>query len=309
MSTNEKSNEQLLILQSLLKTTPDLITLRTVGEATWFVLKMERDLLYADILQKDLKPSWNSTKDLATGAKNFGGKVASYFTNIKGKAESNGIDAAVSTLTSDIAQAARHTKNSLQETLEETPQALKQIRSNIIGFSDQIVLDYQKIETDEEKGAYLLKLALYASILGISFYGGNELPDMDFKLWGPGAHRSFLSHSAIPFLTIKVTATLLLRVLERSDERLKDKPEALGLSKEIQQCLNLLVFGIGAGITTHLLIDGLIQTGGTIRLHNIFEGTSSGSLIAGTKIDDMAYTTLMGLFAGYETKKVAVAQG
>nr|BFD61102.1 hypothetical protein CKG001_32090 [Bdellovibrio sp. CKG001] len=300
------AKDQILTLQSLLGKLPGPTALQTIGRASCHVLKNEPKLLLSDILTKDLKPKWNAAKDLGNGAKAFGNKLTTYFANVKKQSEDNGIKSALSYMKEDIKQTSANAKENTLKTLEETPKTIKQIQSSLISFSDQIVLNYQSLETEEEKGAYLFKLTLYSSLLGVSFYYGHELPDYDFALWGAGAHRSFLSHSALPFLTVKAVATAILRLLERSDLHLQRDPAALALSGEMQQCLKLLVFGFGAGTTFHLLVDGLVQTDGTIRLHGIFDGKSSGSIISGTRIDDMAYTTLMGLFSGYETKKVSV---
>ncbi len=310
MSTDQTAKtveQQFQKLQSLLSKLPDPAALNTIGRASAYVIKNEPRLLFADILTKDINPKWESTKDLAKGAKNLGSKLATYFSTIKEQTEEDGFKLAFASVKEDLTLTANTAIDATLKALEEAPKTASHIRSSIINFSDQIVLNYQSLETEEEKGAYLFKLTLYASILGVGFYYGHEMPDYDFVLWGAGAHRSFLTHSALPFLTVKAVATGILRLLERTDLHLQDDTAALVLSEELQQCLKLIVFGFGAGTTFHLLVDGLVQTGGTIRLHGIFDGQSAGSIISGTKIDDMAYTTIMGLFSSYETKKVVTA--
>lgn len=256
-----------------------------------------------NIKEKDITPLLSNLKTNFENLKKVGNDSVNYFDKLKNNFKQNGIDAALSELKKDGSHLVEDLTTATKQLLEDSKSILPEAKSRIINFCDSIVNDYSKLETDEEKGRYILRLALLTVLFSYAFYKGNDLPDSDFFIWGAGAHRSFLSHSAIPMVIVSIASTVIVRILEQVETKLQDNLEAKKTVGDLKLILNILKLGFGAGLSTHLFIDGLYQTGGTIRIHDL-NGKVLGSLVSGTKVDDMAYTTIMALF----TKNLSLAQ-
>jgi hypothetical protein len=287
--------------RQLFETEPNAIALKELGAALAEVLKNERNELAKDLLQKDLVPFGRKLKDKAISIKDGGRAIAAFASNFQTSVKDKGFSFTLGHVTKDAADAAINLKNSAVE-LAFT--ALPEVRNRMIKFVDKIAADYDALETDQDKAKYIGKLALYASVFSYGFYQGHALPDSDFKIWGAGSHRSFISHSVLPMFVTAASATVLYRILERAEAKLEPGTDAQRWSQTIRTATKLFTAGFGAGLAFHLVVDGTIQTGGTIRIHDL-NGNVLGSMIPGTRTDDMAYATAMGLFAGEMAKDSA----
>ena len=266
-----------------------------IGKACLFN-KDDMHVIMMSIFTKDITPKIQTAQSVAKKLKDFSKAGGSYFETLKSKKESEGLSGMFNLLKNDSVNLAEETVTATKNAYYEAKEVLPEVKSAIIKFCDSVSQDYSSLSTDEEKGRYILRMSVLMIILGGSFYYGNELPDSDIKIWGIGRHRSYLSHSVFPMLVVSSVVTVLLRSFEQAETKLTDKPEALSLLSDLKLMLNLFKTGFGSGLAFHLLVDGLYQTGGTIRFHDL-SGNYKGVLVRGTKIDDMAYTTIMGLFS------------
>lgn len=270
-----------------------------VGE----VISNEKAEIARDILAKDIMPAKAKVLNLGSRIKSLGKDAVKFSRESFQKIQEGKKDELLEGLKTTSTEALINGKDLIISKTKSAAESIPEIKTNTVAFVDRITNEYTELQNDDDKARYILKLCLYSAIFSYGFYKGNELPDADFALWGAGAHRSFLSHSVAPFLVASAGLTLLDRVLERAEKHLQNQPSSLKLNKDLRLMISIFGIGLGSGMTVHLAIDGLVQTGGTIRIHDL-DGNSFGSIIAGTKIDDMAYTTAMSLFTGKMTSDI-----
>lgn len=296
MNTATKSNSDFLQnLDELLKDSIPKDVLVEIGKAC-ILDKKDLQVIMTNLLSKDISPLVDNAKVKASKIKDFGIESKNYFDKLKNVGESSGVVGVFQSLKEDSVKLADQTKNAVVETFVNAKTIIPEARSRIIKFCDSIVKDYNSLESEEEKGRYILKMTIFLSIFAMALNAGNELPDSDFSIWGAGAHRSFLSHSVLPMILVSAATTILLRTIEQAETKLENNKEALHWTNNIKTILNLTRIGFGAGLTFHLFVDGLVQTGGTIRIHDL-SGNVIGSLVPNTRVDDMVYTTLMALLS------------
>lgn len=287
-------------IKEFLSYEPTAAALGDLGTAVAKVLSEERTALTSDLVEKDLVPLLNRGKARLNSVKNAGVKTFQYLRSHNETATIGGCGALWSAVKQDTILGAKAAKGATIEAALALKEGLPEVRKRITDFTNKLAEDFKQLETPKDRGQYLLKISMYTAVFGIALKEGHDLPDLDFALWGPGAHRSFLSHSGLPLFVLSAAMIVLNRTLERSESHLVDKPDALALSQTIRTVAKLFTVGMGAGMAFHLAVDGVIQTGGTIRIDDL-AGNTLGSIVPGTPIDDMAYTTVMALFTGETT--------
>ena len=296
MTTETKSNSDYLKnLDELLKDSIPKDVLIEIGKAC-VLDKNDLQIIMSNLLTKDIYPIIDNAKIKASKIKDFGVESKNYFDKLKNIGNSTGVFGVFQSLKEDSEKLADATKNSVLETFENVKTIIPETRSRITNFCDSIVNDYNSLESEEEKGRYILKMTIFLSVFAIALNAGHEIPDSDFLIWGAGAHRSFISHSILPMILVSTATTIFLRTIEQAETKLVNNKEALIWTSNIKTILNLTRVGFGTGLTFHLFVDGLIQRGGTIRIHDL-SGNVIGSLIPNTRVDDMIYTNLMALFS------------
>lgn len=293
-------------LQDLIRamdSSEQVAAMRELGLAIGRVLAEEKLHLAKDVAEKDIQPRLQKAKGTLRTMFNVISNAIDEQRSLVEKIRAGETEAAVEELKAKATSGYEAAKVGAARAASGVVDTVRGINANGVKFVDRMRAEYQSLDSEDERARYILRTVLYASVLSYGFYVGHELPDADFKLWGAGAHRSFLSHSVVPFLAVSAGLTVLLRALERAEGHLKTD-EAKQLCHTIKTVLSLFGLGVGSGMTFHLVVDGLVQTGGTILIHDL-SGNSYGSIFSGTRIDDMAYTTAMSLFTANEAKKYA----
>lgn len=297
MSNSSSPAMSMEALKSFLGSEPALGALGELGKAVTIVLRDEKAALGADLLNKDMIPAFESGKSGLSKIGNAGKSAFSFAKSLADASKEEGLRSVARAVGNTIATNANELTATVSEKASLLKEAIPAAKRQFGGFLDQIQHDYGRLETNEDRARYISKLCLYAGVFVAGLYAGHELPDSDLTLWGAGAHRSFLSHSAVPLLAASAGVKVLGRILERAEAHLEPGSEAIKLSHTIRTVTKVFTGGLGAGMAVHLVVDGLVQTGGTIRIHDL-EGNVIASLVPGTRIDDMAYTTAMGFFSG-----------
>lgn len=297
MNTETKLNaDYLKSLDELLKDSIPKDVLIELGKAC-ILDKNDLQIIMSNLLTKDIYPMIDNAKIKASIIKDFGIEGKNYFDKLKNIGHSTGMQGVFQTLKEDSEKLADQTKGAVAETFDNVKTIIPETRSRITNFCDSIVNDYNSLESEEEKGRYILKMTIFLSIFAMALYIGHELPDSDISILGIGAHRSFISHSVLPMILVSTATTILLRTIEQAETKIVNNKEGLHWTSNVKTILNLTRIGFGTGMTFHLFVDGLIQRGGTIRIHDLNGNVIRGTLVPNTRVDDMVYTTLMALFS------------
>jgi hypothetical protein len=269
-----------------------------LGRAILEVLTEEKSLVVKDVFEKDVVPSFNRVKSRIVQIGGLGVKASKWVAGIGSKISRDGIQSGLTQATTDMVGAAKNGAAAAVDLGKSIATALPEGRRRVNLFVDQFRTHLSELESDSDKAKYCMKLLLFASVTLVGVKQGHDVPDLDFKAWGAGAHRSFLSHSVAPLLVIGGAVAILSRVLDRAGKRLKPGSEAAKLAAGLSTMSRLFGVGFGGGLAFHLAVDGLWDSGGTIRIHGLGGDGGLGSLVSGTRIDDMVYTNLMALFSG-----------
>lgn len=215
-----------------------------------------------NVLVKDLKPIYQSSKKKVISLKEFKKNIkeehpSSFFKNL-------------------AKNSAAAIKGSIQNAKISIPEA----KNRLGDFSKKIITDYNKLENNEDRGRYILKLSLYASIFAMAFNRGSK--------------QKMLSKSTIPLIVLGMTLVVINRVLEQAEEKLGDNKEAQGLASDLRSLLRTLNMGFSSGMTLNVVVDGIVDQ--KIEISDL-DGKTIGSLMPKSIIDNMIYATLMGLFS------------
>ncbi len=175
---------------------------------------------------------------------------------------------------------ARDSAEALKGTIKNATVSVPEAKNRLTDFSKKIVGDYNKLENNEDRGRYILKLSLYASVFAIAFNRGSK--------------QKMLSKSTVPLIVLGVTLVAINRVLEQAEGKLEHSPEAQSLSSDLRSLLRTLNMGFSSGMTFNVVVDGIVEQKINI---NDLEGKTIGSLMPKSIIDNMIYATLMGLFS------------
>lgn len=254
--------EFITILQKLLNEKIPTESIIALGGAIATLKMDDWKSVSGNIFTKDIKPIFHSTK----------AKVIS-FKELKSSIKKEG----PKSLFKSVAENSKKIlKGSIQSAKVNVPEA----KDRLTRFTKKISSDYGKLTSNEERGNYILKLSLYSGVFALAFQ--------------KGAKHKMLSRSTVPLIALGVTLVFINRILEQAELKLNDNPGALKLSQDLRSLLRTLNMGFSSGMTFNVVVDGVLDQ--KIEINDV-NGKSIGSLMPKSLIDNMIYTTLMGLFS------------
>lgn len=215
-----------------------------------------------NIFSKDMKPIYYSTKKKIISLK-----------ELKTSIKKDGPKSLFKNL-------AENSKNLIKGSIQSARLNVPDAKDRLTRFTKKIATDYSHLKTNEDRGNYILKLSLYSGVFAMAFQ--------------KGAKQKMLSKSTLPLIALGVTLVFVNRILEQAEEKLKDNPGALKLSQDLRSLLRTLNMGFSSGMTFNVMVDGIVDQ--KIQINDL-NGKSIGSLMPKSIIDNMIYTTLMGLFS------------
>lgn len=256
---NAKISQQefITLLQKLLNEKIPTDNLVTLGSAIVGLKFDDWKSVAGNLFTKDIKPIYQSSKkkiislkDLKKNIKNEGPK--SFF------------------------------KNMVKSSVETATVSIPEAKNKLATFTKKISSDYSKLQNNEERGNYILKLSLYSGVFALAFQRG--------------AKQKMLSRSTIPLMALGMSLVVVNRILEEAEHKLREqnKPEAMKLAQDIRSLLRTINTGFSSGMTFNIMVDGIVDQ--KIQIKDM-DGKSIGSLMPKSIIDNMIYTTLMGLFS------------
>jgi hypothetical protein len=215
-----------------------------------------------NIFVKDLRPIYQASKKKVITFKELKKNIKqegpkSFFTNL-----------------------ARNSKDILKSSIHSAKVNIPDAKDRLSLFTKKIANDYAQLKSNEDRGSYILKLSLYGGVFALAFQ--------------KGAKQKMLSRSTLPLIALGITLVFVNRVLEQAEENLKHNPGAIDLSKDLRSLLRTLNSGLTSGMTFNIMVDGLVDQ--KIQVNDL-NGKTIGSLMPKSLIDNMIYTTLMGLFS------------
>lgn len=215
-----------------------------------------------NILLKDLKPIYHSSKSRVISLKELkknikSEKPSSFFKNL-----------------------AKTSADAVKGTIKNATISIPEAKNRLSDFSKKIVNDYNRLESNEDRGRYILKLSLYASVFAIAFNHGSK--------------QKMLSKSTLPLIALGITLVFINRVLEQAEGKLENNQEAKNLASDLRSLLRTLNMGFSSGMTFNVVVDGIVDQ--KIEINDL-NGKTIGSLMPKSIIDNMIYATLMGLFS------------
>lgn len=215
-----------------------------------------------NIFSKDVKPIYHSTKNKIISLK-----------ELKSSIKEEGPKSIFKNL-------AENSKNLLKGSIHSARVNVPDAKDRLVRFTKKLTSDYSNLKSNEDRGNYILKLSLYSGVFALAFQ--------------KGARQKMLSKSTLPLIIVGVTLVFVNRILEQAEEKLTDNPGALKLSQDLRSLLRTLNMGFSSGMTFNVMVDGIVDQ--KIQINDL-NGKSIGSLMPKSIIDNMIYTTLMGLFS------------
>lgn len=177
----------------------------------------------------------------------------------------------------------KKTKDVLKSSIHEAKVNVPDAKERLTLFTKRIATDYGKLTNNEERGSYILKLSLYGGVFALAFQ--------------KGAKQKMLSKSTMPLIALGITLVFINRILEQAESKLHQNPGAIDLSKDLRSLLRTLNNGLTSGMTFNIMVDGLANISDQKIQVSDLNGKTIGSLMPKSIIDNMIYTTLMGLFS------------
>ena len=261
---NEKMSppEFVALLQKLLNEKIPTDNLIALGSAIATLGLDDWRAVGKNIFLKDIKPIYQSTK-----------KKTSSIKELKNTIKKEGAKSFLKTLS-------ENSKNLIQGQVHNARINVPEAKNRLTRFVKKIGHDYNHLATNEDRGNYILKLSLYSGVFAMAFQ--------------KGAKHKMLSRSTIPLIVLGFTLVFVNRILEQAEEKLTDRSGALKLSQDLRSLLRTLNMGLTSGMTLNVVVDGIVDQ--NIQINDL-NGKSLGSLMPKSIIDNMIYTTLMGLFS------------
>jgi hypothetical protein len=261
---NAKTSPQefMTLLQKLLNEKIPTENIVALGGAIATLRFDDWKLVGGHIFSKDMKPIYYSAKSKIISLKELKTTIKkegqnSFFKNIK-----------------------ENSKNLAKGSINNARINIPVAKDRLTRFTKKITTDYGNLKTNEDRGHYIFKLSLYSGVFAMAFQ--------------KGAKQRMLSKSTLPIIALGVTLVFINRILEQAEEKLQDNTGALKLSQDLRSLLRTLNMGFSSGMTFNVMIDGIVDK--KIQISDL-NGKSLGSLMPKSIIDNMIYTTMMGLFS------------
>ncbi len=261
-NTKMSPQEFITILHKLLSEKVPTEALITLGSSIATLNFNDWKSVGGNIVMKDLKPIYHSSKKKVISLKELK-------KNIKEERPRN-----------FFKNLAKNSAEAIKGSIKNATVSIPEAKNRLSDFSKKIVTDYNKLESNEDKGRYILKLSLYASVFAIAFNKGSK--------------QKMLSKSTVPLIVLGITLVVINRVLEQAEGKLEHSPEAKSLALDLRSLLRTLNMGFSSGMTLNVVVDGIVDQ--KINLSDV-DGKTIGSLMPKSIIDNMIYATLMGLFS------------
>lgn len=260
---NAKISQQefILLLQKLLNEKIPTNNLVTLGAAIAGLKLDDWKSVAGNLFTKDIKPIYQSSKKKIISLKDLKKNIKQ---NIKNEGPKSFF------------------KNMVKSSVETATVSIPEAKNKLSAFTKKISNDYSQLKNNEERGNYILKLSLYSGVFALAFQ--------------KGAKQKMLSRSTIPLIALGMSLVVVNRILEEAENKLKEegKIDALKLAQDIRSLLRTINTGFSSGMTFNIVVDGIVDQ--KIQINDI-DGKSIGSLMPKSIIDNMIYTTLMGLFS------------
>jgi hypothetical protein len=160
-----------------------------------------------------------------------------------------------------------------KDVYHDTKILIPETTKKITDFLDNISRDYSKLESDEERGKYILKLIAYSFVFILAFEAGVDFPYASKQ-------RNFLTKSLLPVLMINGSLVVLNRLVEQLEKKITSA-EARGITSEIRSFINMINQGFSSGMTLQMVADGVAKT----------------STHPKNKLDKLVHSTVLGLFS------------
>lgn len=269
-NTKKSADEFLKLLEKLLSERIPTENLVSLGAAISSFQLEDWKRVGSTIVMKDLRPIFYSGKEKVVSLK----KISSHF---KTSFKENGPKKFFKDMASNTKFAIQDlTKGSIKNASISIPEA----KNRLSEFSKKIVSDYNGLGSNEDKGRYILKLSLYSGIFAMAFHRGTK--------------QKFLSFSTLPLIASAITLVFVNRLLEEAEPKLAHNPGAGLLSRDIRSLIKTMNMGFSSGMTFNIMVDGALDQ--KINVQDL-DGKTLGSLLPKSVIDNMIYTTLLGLFS------------
>lgn len=249
-------------------------TLKTIGRA--FQHFTTEDLLEigSTILKEDITPLFKNFKINATAIKGKGLHLFNYANHLTHTAKKEGFKNLLAEIKSDSRHLLNKTKTETSENYHQTIILIPETKKRLSEFVQNVSRDYSLLQSDEERGKYILKLSAYASIFLLAFQSGSNFPKASEQ-------KNFIRKTLLPVLVVNGSLTLINRILEQVEKKICHNPEALGVTREIRKFIKIVNMGIGSGMTLQAIADGLTQT----------------SMTTKGKVDSLVHSTVLALFS------------
>lgn len=263
--TDKKISPQefISLLQKLLSEgipTADLVAL---GGAITMMKPADWKSVAGNVFVKDMKPIYHSGKAKIISLKELKdsikqeGSPKSFFKNL-----------------------AANSKDFLKGPIQNAKVSIPEAKNRLASFATKIMGDYNQLKSNEDRGRYILKLSLYTGIFAMAFHKGSK--------------QKMLSKSTLPLIALGITLVFVNRILEQAESKLKATPGAMKLSQDLRSLLRTLNMGFSSGMTFNVMVDGIVDQ--KIEVSDV-NGKTIGSLMPKSIVDQMIYSTLMGLFS------------
>lgn len=261
--------EFITVLQKLLSDGIPAADLIALGEAVATLKPSDWKSVGGNIFVKDMKPIYHSSKNKIISLKDLKKNI---------KAEGSA---------SFLKNLAKNSKNLVKGSIHSATVSIPEAKNRLSTFSSKIMGDYNHLKSNEDRGRYILKLSLYTGIFALAFQ--------------KGAKQKMLSKSTVPLIVLGVALVFINRILEQTELKLDHAPGAQKLSQDLRSLLRTLNMGFSSGMTFNVMVDGVVDQ--KIQINDL-NGKTIGSLMPKSIIDNMIYTTLMGLFSSDKPEPV-----
>lgn len=259
-------HEFISLLEKLLNDKIPTEDLKALGGAIVSLKLEDWKSIGGNIFTKDLKPLYlNSKKNVVS------------FKDLKKTVKEEGAKSFLKTI-------AKKSSDKIKSTLDTATVSIPEAKSRLGRFTKKIATDYSHLKSNEERGNYILKLSLYSGIFALAFQ--------------QGAKQKMFSKSTIPLIALGMSLILINRLLEQTESNLEENSGALNLSKNLRSLLKTLNSGFTSGMTLNVMVSGITEQ--NIKISDA-EGKTLGSLMPKSLIDNMIYSTLLGLFSNEAT--------
>lgn len=253
-------------------------TLKTIGHAFKDFTTEDLFEIGSTVLKEDLTPLFKKFKVNANAIKDKGFSLLHYASHLAQTAKQEGVKNLVTEIKIDsrdlFKKNIKKTKKEITGSYNETTILIPETKKRLTEFMKNISRDYSLLQSDEERGKYILKLSAYASVFIVAFQSSSNFSNQREQ-------KSFIRKMLLPVLVMNSGLTLINRILEQAEKKIGHHPEALEVTREIRKFIKIVNTGIGSGMTLQAIAEGLTQT----------------NLTTKGKIDTLVHSTVLALFS------------